>query len=72
MNDFFKTVIGRVVGAGVGAAAGYLAGKGLPTIDPDASAQLTNAVTGGVMLGGYAIVHKLVNRKVNPNDTAKS
>lgn len=71
MNDIVRAVIGRIIGAAVGAAVGYLAGKGVTAIEPSTSQDLTRALTDAAMLAGYGIAHKLTNRRVNPDDTAK-
>lgn len=68
-----RAIIGRVVAVLAGAIITFLTGTlGLPVSDA-AAGYLTEALTAlgmGVWLIAYAVVHKLINRKINPGDTA--
>lgn len=70
MSELIRVVLGRLIGAGVGAAAGFAASKGIHTLSPDCTANLTTTLTNAAMLAGYGVAHKIVNRKVNPADHA--
>lgn len=72
MRDIIRVLLGRLIGAGVGAATGYAAAKGIARLDPACTDSVTRVITDAAMLAGYGVAHKLINRKVNPNDAAKA
>lgn len=65
-GNFFRTVISRVIGAAVGAGAGVVSTKLGVDVDPVTQANITAAV----VVGAYGIAHKLIDKKINPLDTA--
>lgn len=66
MLESLRPLISRFAGALIGAAAGMLTTKlGIP-IDAPSQASLTTAV----VVAAYGIAHKLMDRKLNPADSA--
>lgn len=68
--DSLRPVIGRLVAALMGALFGWLAHRFELTVDPQTQEATSLAVQGFVMLAVYGIVHKTLNQKLNPMDTA--
>lgn len=66
MLDSLRPFVSRVVGAIVGALAGLLAAKAGISVDQSTQASITTAV----VIGAYGVAHKLVDKKLNPADTA--
>lgn len=66
--DRFRPYVSRVIGAGVGAVAGSLAGKLGISVDPVTQASIAGAITIGV----YGVIHKVLDKKVNPADSAST
>lgn len=62
MSKLFRDIIGRAVGAAVGALAGFLGAKGIDGLNPAGAESLTTVLTNTVMLVGYGIGHKVVDR----------
>lgn len=70
-----RVLIARVAAAIVAVLVTFLAGKFGVEVSEDARATLTEGVTLiglGVWGISYGVLHKLMNRKLNPADTAKS
>lgn len=65
-GNLFRTVISRVVGGVIGAGAGILATKYGVDVDPATQA----SVTAAIVVGTYGVAHKLIDKRVNPLDTA--
>jgi hypothetical protein len=66
MLDSLRPFASRVVGAIVGALAGMLSNKVGIQVDPSTQASITTAV----VVGAYGVAHKIVDRKLNPADSA--
>lgn len=69
-----RAIIGRVAAVLAGGILTALAGWLGVEVTDDARVALTEAITGVgmvVWLLGYAVVHRLINRRLNPTDAAK-
>lgn len=66
MLDSLRPFASRVVGAVVGALAGILATKVGIQVDQSTQASVTTAL----VVGAYGIVHKIVDKRLNPTDSA--
>lgn len=66
LGKFFHTFFSRIVGAAVGAGAGVLATKYGVDVDPGTQASVTTAI----VVATYGVVHKVVDKRLNPLDTA--
>jgi hypothetical protein len=69
----FRTIISRLIAGPIAALVTWLVGLGLD-LDPAFADHLTEATTillMAVALTVYGLVHKLVDRKANPDDVAK-
>lgn len=68
MLDSLRPFVSRVVGAVVGALAGILSTKVGIQVDPSTQASITTAV----VVGAYGIAHKMIDKKLNPADSAST
>jgi hypothetical protein len=68
--DFLRPVLGRVIASVLAAFFGWLAAKWQISVDPQTQEATVVALTGGVTLVIYGILHKFFNLKLNPLDTA--
>jgi uncharacterized membrane protein len=68
MLDGLRPFVSRIVGAVIGALAGALSTKVGIQVDPSTQASITTAV----VVGAYGVVHKIVDKKLNPADTAST
>lgn len=69
MFDFLRPFVSRVAAAGVGVGLGWVATKtGVTVNTPEIAGQLTTFIT----LAGYAVAHRVIDKKVNPGDAASS
>jgi hypothetical protein len=66
MLDSLRPFVSRLVGALVGALAGAASAKLGIVVDPATQASVTTAV----VIGAYGVVHKMLDKKLNPGDTA--
>ena len=66
MLDNLRPFLSRVVGAVVGALAGMLSTKVGIQLDPSTQASITTAV----VVGAYGVAHKIIDKKLNPADSA--
>jgi hypothetical protein len=66
MLDSLRPFVSRLVGALVGALAGVASTKLGIVVDPATQASVTTAV----VVGAYGVVHKMLDKKLNPGDTA--
>ena len=68
MLDMMRPWLGRVIGAAVGFVSAFLSTKvgAFAAFGPEEQA----AITGTIVVGVYALVHKLVDSKINPTDAA--
>lgn len=66
MLDNLRPFVSRVVGAVVGALAGMLSTKVGIQVDPSTQASITTAV----VVGAYGVAHKIIDKKLNPADSA--
>ena len=66
MLDSLRPFVSRVVGAVIGALAGILATKVGIQVDPSTQASITTAV----VVGAYGVAHKVVDKRLNPADSA--
>lgn len=74
MIDILRPFLSRVIGALVAAFAAWLAAKGFD-FDKDTQQQMVENLVGIILpLFGviWAVVHKLIDKKVNPGDAASS
>lgn len=67
MIDSMKPLVSRVVGAMIGALAGMAATKLGIAVDPATQASISTAV----VVGAYGVAHKILDRHINPGDTAR-
>ncbi len=68
MRDSLRPFVSRVIGAVVGALTGILSTKAGIEIDPSTQASLTAAV----VVGAYGVAHRVLDKKLNPADSASS
>jgi len=66
MLDSLRPFVSRVLGAVVGALAGMLSTKVGIQVDPSTQASITTAV----VVGAYGVVHKVLDKRLNPADSA--
>jgi hypothetical protein len=70
-----RAIIGRVAAVVVGAAVVWVADAAGVHVSPDATAVLTEGLTMlglGIWLVVYAVGHKLIDRRINPGDVART
>lgn len=75
MTTIFRVLAGRLIGAIVAGLSTFLLAKFGVGLDADVQQQITEA--GAIFLmvvftAIYGIVHKVVNKKLNPGDTASA
>jgi len=68
MLDSLRPFVSRVLGAVVGALAGMLSTKVGIQVDPSTQASITTAV----VVGAYGVVHKVLDKRLNPADSASA
>jgi uncharacterized membrane protein len=68
MLDNLRPFVSRLVGAAIGALAGMLSTKVGIRVDPTTQASITTAI----VVGAYGLVHKILDKKVNPADSAST
>lgn len=75
MTTILRVLLGRLIGAAVAGLATFLMSKWGIMLDPDTQAQVTEQGVIFLMViftAIYSIVHKVVNKKLNPGDTASA
>jgi hypothetical protein len=66
MLDSLRPFVSRIAGAIVGALAGILSTRVGIHVDPSTQASITTAV----VVGAYGVAHKVLDKRLNPSDSA--
>jgi hypothetical protein len=66
MFDSLRPFLSRIVATVLGGAFGWLTTKTGIEVDPATQA----SIAGAVVVGVYGVAHKLIDKKVNPADSA--
>lgn len=73
MPSWLRVIAGRIIGALAAGFVGWILAKlGIELAPEDRNAVADSVVAAGmtIVLIAYSLVHKIVDRKVNPGDTA--
>jgi hypothetical protein len=70
-----RAIISRIAAVVVGALVVWLADAAGVHVSPEATAALTEGLTMlgiGLWMAAYAVAHKLIDRRINPADVART